>query len=80
VEPRKCSVAELLEAWLEHIENVGRSPLLHGYRRLVRQLPPGFVAQPLAKVTPNVVDDLYRFLSKQTSRKPVTVLDLVVLE
>ena len=26
VEPKKCSVAELLAAWLEHIENVGRSP------------------------------------------------------
>lgn len=75
VEPKKCSVAELLEAWLEHIENVGRSPsTLYGYRRLVRQFPPGFLAQPLAKVTPKVVDDLYRFLSRQTSRKPATVL------
>jgi integrase len=75
VEPKKCSVAELLEAWLEHIENVGRSPsTLHGYRRLVRQLPAGFLAQPLAKVTPKVVDDLYRFLARQTSRKPATVL------
>ena len=75
VEPKKCSVAELLDAWLEHIENVGRSPsTLHGYRRLVRQLPPGFLAQPLAKVTPKVVDDLYRFLARQTSRKPATVL------
>jgi integrase len=75
VEPRKCSVAELLDAWLEHIEDVGRSPsTLYGYRRLVRQLPPGFLAQPLAKVTPKVVDDLYRFLARQTSRKPATVL------
>lgn len=75
VEPKKCSVAELLDAWLDHIENVGRSPsTLHGYRRLVRQLPPGFLAQPLAKVTPKVVDDLYRFLAGQTSRKPATVL------
>ena len=75
MEPKKCSVAELLDAWLEHIENVGRSPsTLYGYRRLVRQLPPGFLAQPLAKVTPKVVDDLYRFLARQTSRKPATVL------
>ena len=75
VEPKKCTVAELLDAWLEHIENVGRSPsTLYGYRRLVRQLPPGFLAQPLAKVTPKVVDDLYRFLARQTSRKPATVL------
>ncbi len=75
VEPKKCTVAELLDAWLEHIENVGRSPsTLHGYRRLVRQLPPGFLAQPLAKVTPKVVDDLYRFLARQTTRKPATVL------
>ncbi len=25
VEPKRCSVAELLAAWLEHIEHVGRS-------------------------------------------------------
>lgn len=75
VEPKKCTVAELLDAWLEHIENVGRSPsTLYGYRRLVLQLPPGFLAQPLAKVTPKVVDDLYRFLARETSRKPATVL------
>ena len=75
VQPKKITVAELLEAWLEHIEHLGRSrSTLVGYRRLVRQLPEGFLRQPLAKVTPKIVDDLYRFLSKQTSRKPATVL------
>lgn len=68
-------MAELLDAWLDHIEHVGRSPsTLYGYRRLVRQLPEGFLGQPLGKVTPKVLDDLYRLLSKPTSRKPATVL------
>jgi len=75
VEPKKCTVAELLDAWLDHIEHVGRSPsTLYGYRRLVRQLPEGFLGQPLAKVTPKVLDDLYRLLSRPTTRKPATVL------
>lgn len=75
VQPKKMTVGELLQAWLEHIEHLGRSrSTLVGYRRIVRQLPDGFLAQPLAKVTPKIVDDLYRFLSKQTSRKPATVL------
>ncbi|MDQ3640463.1 MAG: site-specific integrase [Actinomycetota bacterium] len=75
VEPKKCTVAELLDAWLDHIEHVGRSPsTLYGYRRLVRQLPEGFLGLPLGKVTPKVLDDLYRLLSKQTTRKPATVL------
>ncbi len=75
VEPKKCTVAELLDAWLDHIEHVGRSPsTLYGYRRLVRQLPEGFLGQPIGKVTPKVLDDLYRLLLKQTSRKPATVL------
>jgi integrase len=75
VEPKKCTVAELLDAWLDHIEHVGRSPsTLYGYRRLVRQLPEGFLGLPIGKVTPKVLDDLYRFLSKQTTRKPATVL------
>lgn len=75
VQPKRMTVADLLQAWLEHIEHVGRSrSTLVGYRRIVRQLPDGFLAQPLAKVTPKTVDDLYRFLSKQTSRKAATVL------
>ena len=74
VQPKKCTVAELLDAWLEHIEHLGRSPsTLYGYRRLVVQLR-RVLAQPLAKVTPKVVDDLYRFLSRETSRKAATVL------
>jgi integrase len=75
VEPKKCTVAELLDAWLDHIEHIGRSPsTLYGYRRLVRQLPEGFLGQPIGKVTSKVLDDLYRLLSKQTSRKAATVL------
>ncbi len=71
VQPKRITVVELLQAWLEHIEHIGRSrSTLVGYRRIVRQLPDGFLAQPLAKVTPKVLDDLYRFLAKQTSRKP----------
>jgi integrase len=75
IQTRKCSVEELIDAWLEHIENVGRSPsTLYNYRRLVRQLPDGFRALPLSKVTPKVVDDLYRFLATKTGRRPATVL------
>lgn len=44
--------------------------------RLVAQLTPGFVAQPLAKVTPKVVDDLYRYLATVGRRRPATVLRL----
>lgn len=75
VKTRSCTVTELIDAWLAHIENVGRSPsTLYNYGRIVRQLPDGFKALPLAKVTPKVVDDLYRFLAKETGRKPATVL------
>jgi integrase len=41
---------------------------------LVAQLPPGFVATPLRKVTPKLIDDLYRHLGNVTKRKPATVL------
>jgi integrase len=75
VKTRNCTVSELFDAWLQHIENVGRSPsTLYGYRRIVLQLPDGFKSLPLSKVTPKVIDDLYRFLAKQTGRKPATVL------
>ena len=75
VQTRKCSVGELIDAWLAHIENVGRSPsTLYNYGRLVRQLPEGFKALPLSRVTPKVVDDLYRYLARETGRKPATVL------
>ena len=50
VQPKKMTVGELLQAWLEHIEHLGRSrSTLVGYRRIVRQLPDGFLAQPLAR-------------------------------
>ncbi|MGH9223710.1 MAG: tyrosine-type recombinase/integrase [Acidimicrobiales bacterium] len=75
VKTRSCTVEELIGAWLAHIENVGRSPsTLYNYRRVVAQLPDGFKALPLSKVTPKVVDDLYRFLAKETGRKPATVV------
>lgn len=75
VKTKSCTVAELIDAWLAHIENVGRSPsTLYNYRRVILQLPDGFKALLLSKVTPKVVDDLYRFLAKETGRKPATVL------
>jgi len=75
LQTRNCSVAELIDAWLAHIDNVGRSPsTLYNYGRLVRQLPEPFKALPLNKVTPKIVDDLYRFLARDTGRKPATVL------
>ncbi len=55
VRPKIVTVAGLLDAWLEHIEHLGRSPsTLHGHRRLVHQMPDGFKSQQLAKVTPKV--------------------------
>jgi integrase len=75
VAPAAKSVGALLDAWLDHIDHLGRSPTtLYGYRRLVAQLPPGFVAQPLAKVTPIMIDDLYRYLGTVGRRRPATVL------
>ena len=75
VAPTAVSVRELLDAWLAHIEGLGRSPsTLDGYRRLVAALPAGFVALPLKKVAPKVVDDLYRWLAKETGRKAATVV------
>src|SRR5437764_15488567 len=52
VTPAAKTVAALLDEWLAHIESLGRSPsTLYGYRRLVVQLPDGFKALPLKKVT-----------------------------
>ena len=49
VKTRNCTVSELFDAWLTHIENVGRSPsTLYGYRRIVLQLPDGFKSLPLS--------------------------------
>lgn len=75
VEPRKCSVAELLAAWLEHIEHVGRpgrpSSVTAGW---CASSQTGSTRCRWAGVTPKVVDDLYRLRSKPASRKPATVL------
>lgn len=74
VSPKAMTVGDLLEAWLSHIEHLGRSPTtLYGYGRLVKQLPDGFLGQPLAKVTPKLVDDLYRHLGTVGKRKPATI-------
>lgn len=74
VSPKAMTVADLLEAWLAHIDHLGRSPTtLYGYRRLVMQMPEGFLGQPLAKVTPKLVDDLYRHLATVGKRKPATI-------
>ena len=73
--PAAITVQQLLDTWLEHIEHLGRSPTtLYGYRRLVLQLPAGFLATPLKRVTPKVLDDLYRHLLDEGHRKPATVL------
>jgi integrase len=75
VAPAAKTVGALLTAWLEHIEHLGRSPTtLYGYRRLLEQLPDGFKKQPLGKVTPKLVDDLYVHLGTVGRRKPATVL------
>ena len=73
--PAAITVHQLLDTWLEHIEHLGRSPTtLYGYRRLVLQLPAGFLATPLKRVTPKALDDLYRHLLDERRRKPATVL------
>lgn len=75
VVPSGKRVAALFDEWLAHIENLGRSPsTLYGYRRLVAKLPEGFKSLSLKKVTPKVVDDLYRFLGEAKTRSPATVL------
>lgn len=74
VAPSSKTVAALLDEWLAHIEHLGRSPsTLYNYRRLVEQLPESFKAQSLAKVTPKLVDDLYRHLGTVGKRKPATL-------
>jgi len=75
VAPTRKTAGALLEEWLAHIEHLGRSPsTLYNYRRLVEQLPEGFKSQQLAKVTPKLIDDLYRHLGTVGKRKPATVL------
>lgn len=73
--PTRKNVGTLLDEWLAHIEHLGRSPsTLYNYRRLVEQLPEGFKSQQLAKVTPKLIDELYRHLGTVGKRKPATVL------
>lgn len=75
VTPTRKNVGALLDEWLAHIEHLGRSPsTLYNYRRLVEQLPEGFKSQQLAKVTPKLIDELYRHLGTVGKRKPATVL------
>jgi len=75
VAPTGDTVGQLLDAWLEHIETLGRSPrTLQGYRELQGRLPDGFLATPLRKVTPKLLDDLYRHLGKKKGRSASTVL------
>ena len=75
VAPSAKTVSGLFDEWLAHIEHLGRSPsTLYGYHRLFLQLPDGFKALPLRKVTPKVIDDLYRLLGETKGRTPATVL------
>lgn len=75
VAPSSRTVAALLDEWLAHVEHLGHSPsTLYNYRRLVEQLLEGFKSRPLPKVTPKLVDDLYRHLGTVGKRKPATVL------
>lgn len=73
--PAAMTVRQVLDVWLAHIEHLGRSPTtLDSYRRLVAQLPDGFQSMPLKKVTAKTLDDLYRHLMTERTRKPATVL------
>lgn len=75
ITPTRKNVGALLDEWLAHIEHLGRSPsTLYNYRLLVEQLPEGFKSQQLAKVTPKLIDELYRHLGTVGKRKPATVL------
>jgi integrase len=73
--PSGLTVFGLLEEWLSHIDRIGRSPsTLHGYRRLVDNLPRNFLALRAAAVTPRDLDVLYRTLGERGTRSPATVL------
>src|SRR5438128_358724 len=49
--PSSATVRELLDAWIDFIEHLGRSPTtIQGYRRLVAQLPDGFLSTRLKRV------------------------------
>jgi integrase len=72
--PSAETVGTLLDQWLEHLEHQGRSPTtMNGYRSLRSQLPEDFLRRPLRKVTPKVIDDLYRRLGQKEGRSASTV-------
>lgn len=72
--PSAVTVEALLDQWLEHLDDQGRSPTtMNGYRSLRDQLPAKFLKLPLKKVTPKVLDDLYRQLGQKPGRGPSTV-------
>lgn len=58
------TVAGLLDAFIDHSENVGRSPTtIAEYRRLTRNLSAGIGRKPLAKLAPHHLDELYAVLA-----------------
>jgi len=68
------TVEKLLDRWLVHIEHEGRSPTtMRGYRSLKRQLPKGFLHTSLRKLTPALLDDLYRELAEKPGRGPTSI-------
>jgi integrase len=61
------TLAELLERWLAHLEDLGRSPsTLYGYRRYVdRELVPVIGSVRLSKLTAGHLDRLYSSLRRR---------------
>jgi integrase len=61
------TVAELLERWLGHLEDLGRSPsTLYGYRRYaVRELVPAIGSVRLSRLTAGHLDRLYSSLRRR---------------
>ncbi len=61
------TVAELLERWMAHLEDLGRSPAtLYNYRRYVdRELVPTIGAVRLSKLTAGHLDGLYSALRRR---------------
>ena len=67
-------MAELLDRWLAHLEDLGRSPsTLYGYRKYVyRELVPAIGAVRLSKLTAGHLDRLYSSLRRR-GLAPATV-------
>jgi integrase len=61
------TVAELLERWLEHVEDLGRSPAtIYNYRRYVtKELTPVIGSLRLSKLTAGHLDRLYSALRRR---------------